>query len=148
MTGSTKSSLWGFTLSGLIGVAIGAGGMVYAQKQATTAENQYYMQLDQLRHATFLDEDLSIEAKLEHFDLLRRVRRHGYREVFEQNLDSDMAELQASLDRIQQASDKSAARAVEDARVAAEAQARKEQAVRTNPLIYQSCGAGTDRLCP
>ena len=38
---SSRSAAVGLTISGAVGILIGAGGMLYAQKQADTAENQY-----------------------------------------------------------------------------------------------------------
>jgi hypothetical protein len=150
---STHGSFWTLGISGLIGATIGAGGMYFSQKQANTAENQYFMELDRLRHSAFLNENVPFEAKLQDLNLLQEVRRNGFRHVFEQNLKRDIAEIELSIETIEQArleSEEAAreARRVEEARAEAAAQERKEQAVRTNPLIFESCGYGTTRICP
>lgn len=152
-TKPTRNSFWTLGLSGLIGAAIGAGGMFYSQKQANTAENHYFMELDQLRHSAFLNETVSFEDRLVDLHLLQQVNRSGFRTVFEQNLERDIEEIEASIAKIEQARLESEAaaeqaRIAEEARAEAAAQARKEQAVRTNPLIFENCGFGTNRICP
>ena len=147
-----KTVIWP-VVTGVLGVAIGAGGMVYSQKQATTAENQYYMELDQLRHEAFLDEAQTFEAKLEYLMLLKRVRNHGFLTVFEDNLESDIEELTETISKIAEARKQSEeaakiARQREVEKATAAAQARKEQAVKLNPMIYLNCGNGTGKLCP
>lgn len=148
-----SGAFWSWGISGLVGAAIGAAGMLISQKQANTAENHFYMELDQMRHAAFLNPDASFEDKLDDLMRLQSVRRHGFRRVFEQNLASDIAEIEDSLKEIQRArqqSEAAAARArqIETTKAAEAAQARKEQAVRTNPLIFENCGGRTNILCP
>lgn len=150
---SRSSAFWSIGLSGLIGAAIGAGSMFFTQKQATTAENHYYMELDKLRHAAFVQPNLSFEERLAVLENLDQARRQGYRAVFDNNLRRDIIEVTAAIERIQEASRASEAaaaeaRRIEEARAAAEAQARREQAVRTNPLIFLDCGPGTQFFCP
>lgn len=152
-TTSSRGSFWTLGLSGLIGAAIGAGGMFYSQKQATTAENQYFMELDQLRHSAILSEKVSFEKKLDNLRLLQQVRSNGFRHVFEQNLERDIAEIESAIEKIEQARLESEAaaeeaRRTEEARAEAAAQERKEQAVQTNPLIFENCGFGTKQICP
>lgn len=152
-TKQPRSSFWTIGLSGLIGAAIGVGGTFYSQKQATTAENHYFMELDQLRHSTFLNETVSFEERLVDLRSLQEINRSGFRFVFERNLERDIQEIEASIARIEQARLESEA-AAEQARIAEEAlaeaaaQGRREQAVRTNPLIFENCGFGTNRICP
>lgn len=152
-THSHRGSFWTIGLSGLIGATIGAGGMYFSQKQANTAENQYFMELDQLRHSAFLNSNVSFEERLEDLRSLQRVKDTGFRGVFEENLMRDIAELEISIKNIENARLESEA-AAEEARLAeaareeAASQARKEQAVRTNPLIFENCGFGTNRICP
>jgi hypothetical protein len=150
---SRSSAFWSIGLSGLIGAAIGAGSVFFTQKQATTTENHYYMELDKLRHATFVQENLSFEERLAALQNLNQARRQGYRAVFDDNLSRDISEITAAISRIEEArraSEEAAAevRRVEEARAAEEAQARREQAVRTNPLILMDCGPGTQFYCP
>ncbi len=150
---NSRGSFWTLGLSGLIGVVIGAGGMYFSQKQANTAENQYFMELDQLRHSTFLNEDVSFEDKLENLRILDNVRSRGFRHVFEKNLQRDISEIQDSIERIAEAKRKSeeaatAARLAEEQRAKDMAEIRKQQAVRTNPLIFENCGFGSNTLCP
>lgn len=148
-----SSSFWKFTAGGLAGAVIAYFGVLYAQKQASTAENHYFMELDQLRHAIILAETDNFEEKLELLIGLREAKESGFRPVFSRNLDSDIREVQDALARIAAAEQESVAAAVEarrqeEERAAAEAQERKEQAVRVNPLIYQDCGGNTGRYCP
>lgn len=150
---SSTNSFWQLGITGLLGAAIGAGGMFFSQKQANVAENQYFMELDQLRHSAFLNDTVSFEEKLENLNLFRDIRTHGFRTVFENNLKRDIAEITISIANIEQArkeSEEAAAqvRQAEETKAAAAAQQRKEQAVRTNPLIFENCGFGTKQICP
>ena len=152
-SGNSANSFWQLGITGLLGVAIGAGGMFFSQKQANVAENQYFMELDQLRHSAFLNDTISFEDKLENLKLFQEIRTHGFRTVFENNLHRDITEITASIANIEQARKESAeaadqARKVEETKAAAAAQLRKEQAVRTNPLIFENCGFGTKQICP
>lgn len=138
----------GFTVSGLIGGAIAYFGVIFAQQSAATAENQYFMQLDQIRHATYLSESLSFEDKLKELALLQDIKDNGFRVAFEGNLERDIARLEDELARIasaQEESDEAAAseRAAAELRAANAAQQLKEEAVRTNPIIFQDCFGGS-----
>ncbi|MFW2544557.1 hypothetical protein ACN2XU_18125 [Primorskyibacter sp. 2E107] len=153
MSETGGASFWSIGLSGLIGVAIGAGGTFYAQKQATTAENEYFMALDQMRLSIMVSETMSFEEKQADLNRLQQVRHKGFRLVFDQNIDRDLEELDASLARISEARARSeaeaeAARQEETQKAAAAAQDQKVQAVRTNPLIMENCGRGTTIICP
>lgn len=109
------------------------------------AENQYFMQLDQLRHSVFLEENVSFEKKRENLYLLQNIKNKGFRHVFERNLERDIEEIETEIAKIKQARVESEAAAAEARRAAevraeAAAQRRKEQAVRINPLIFDTCG--------
>ena len=150
-TTAQRSAFWSIGISGLIGAAIGAGGTFFAQKQANTAENHFYMELDQFRHAIVLNATTSFEEKRADLERLSKVRRNGFRAVFEDNLEKDISELDTRLANIRKAENAAAAeeaRRVEEAKAAAQAQARKEQAVRSNPIIFENCGGRSGVLCP
>jgi hypothetical protein len=147
------NSFWRFGIVGLAGMIVGAGGMYFSHQQATTAENQFYMELDQVRHAMFLDSGTSFEEKLTRMQLLKDAKDRGFQAIFESNLQNDIDEITRSIAKIDNARKESQlaaenARKAEEERAAAAAQARKEQAVRVNPLIFENCGRGTNKLCP
>lgn len=149
----TNQSFWSWGIGGLIGAAIGAGSMYFSQQQSEISENHYFMELDRLRHAISLEEGTSFEEKLSLLTALREAKENGFRPVFAQKLDDDINDLTATIARIEQAEQEGAAaaeeaRRIEEARAAAAAQERKEQAVRTNPLIFENCGGNTGRYCP
>ncbi|WGI21561.1 hypothetical protein [Amylibacter sp. IMCC11727] len=148
-----ENSFWRFGIVGLAGMVVGAGGMFISHQQATTAENQFYMELDQLRHSLVLEVDTSFEEKLSRIKLLKEAKNKGFEAIFESNLQRDIDEITLSISKIAAARKESEAaaekaRKAEEARAAAAAQARKEQAVRVNPLIFENCGRGTNKICP
>lgn len=153
MSTESNRNLLGFTFAGFIGVLLGAGSMIYAQKSADTAENQYYMELDLLRLQTIVDEGRSFEEKLTYLELLKTAKDRGFRPVFEKNLEKDIETTRAALNRIREAEKRSQedarqARAAEESRAIREAQEQKEKAVRTNPRIFEECMVTPGLICP
>ena len=160
---NVRNTFWSLGISGLIGAAIGAGGAYFTQKQANIVENQYFMELDFRRHSAMLSEGLSFEDKLENLNLLKDARIQGFQSIFDRNLKRDINEVTASITAIEKARKASEAAAAtvrqqeeaaaiarqkEQDKADAAAQLRKEQAVRTNPVIFDSCGFGTNQICP
>jgi len=164
---ASKRSFWSLGISGLVGAVIGIGGTFFSQQQANTAQNHYYMELDRLRHNIVLNDTVDFGEKFDDLQLLKEVKQNGFRSVFEQNLERDIEEISIAIENIKRAEEAAAeaaadaddARAAaeiaakaatsqENARAAAAAQARKEKAVRINPLIFENCGRGTGIHCP
>ena len=155
---STRGTFWIAVISGLIGAAIGAGGVYFSQEQATIAENQYYMQLDQLRLSEFASGE-SLEKRLESMRDFEKIENEGYRRSFNDSLKVSIDLLETEIAEIKKAASKNAeetARLEAEATAKAEAKRQFEQAVRTNPLIFDSCdsksSSGTWRrsglICP
>lgn len=141
----------GLTLSGLAGIVIGAGSMVFAQKSADVAENQYYMSLDLRRYNVIADEGLSFEQKKESLETLRQIHRNGFKPIFVANVDADLEEVEAALTEIARAETdaaKVAIREAEAAKAAVNFQSNAVQAVRVNPLIVEACLRDPNMLCP
>lgn len=148
-----NTSFWSVTISGLIGVAIGAGSMFFAQKSATTAENQYFMELDLLRISTISDNKRSFEDKLEALTLLEKANTSGFRAVFLENLKEDIEQTSTVIANITEAQQESAEKAAqalreEQSKAALAAQQSKERAITTNPAFFFECGQGTKTICP
>ena len=150
MKQNNKSS---FAIGGIMGTAIGAIAAYFAFVSADTAENQYFMQLDRMRLETLSDANQGFEAQLKFLQLLENAHKYGFRQVFEDNLKTDIKETKRAIANIQAAKKKTEAEAAaallkEQEAAAQRAEAQKVKASKTNPIIFDACFQDRTRICP
>lgn len=143
-----------FIVTGVIGAFVGTAATFYSFKSATTAENQFYMQMDFRRYQTASDMTVNVEERHSLLNKLKEAYDDGYEKIFVENLNQDIKEAATAIVRIQKRAKiseeaEAEARAEEQKRMAEMAEEKAIQAVRQNPVIFEACQQQNSKfLCP